>query len=279
MKTITPLRWLIGSELAKYRNDTKLTLAEAADRTGIGRAKLHHLETGRQQQDPDDIATLLSSYGVPTRDIDRLTTLTGKADESMWWGPWAAVVADWFKTYVGLEGLASTAFTFEPFVIPGLLQTQDYASAVTASSQSIRPDHGERFVRFRMARTHRLTDPDRPLTLHAVIPVGALHLAVGTPEIRRAQLEHLLTMSRRPNVTIQVVRPEDGPHAALGGGFVQLEFGDAARPVVYVELKDGAVYLQEEDQVEAYTMVAGDLAKVALGPGPSRDLIAEMLMQ
>lgn len=279
MKTITPLRWLIGSELARYRNEAKLTLAEAADRTGISRAKLHHLETGRQQQDPDDIAVLLTAYDIPSRDIDRLTTLTGRADEAMWWGPWAAVVPDWFKTFVGLEGLAASAFTFEPFVIPGLLQTQDYAAAVTANAKSIRPDHGERFVRFRMARTRRLTDPERPLALHAVIPEGALRLAVGTPAVRREQLEHLLAMAELPNVSIQVVRPEDGPHSALGGGFVHLDFGSAARPVVYVELKDGAVYLQEETQVEAYTMVASDLAQVAMGPEQSRELIASMLKQ
>jgi hypothetical protein len=182
------------------------------------------------------------------------------------------------RTYVGLEALAVHAFCFQPFAIPGLLQTQDYAAAVTANAKSIRPDHGERFVKFRMARTQRLTDPARPLALDAVIPEGALRLAVGTPEVRREQLRHLLAMAELPTVTIQVVRPEDGPHSGLSsGGFVVLDFGSAARPVVYVELKDGAVYLQEEMQVDAYTMVVADLQQVAMSPEQSRELIASML--
>ncbi len=273
-----PLRWLIGTELARYREEARLSLNEASARSGIGKAKLHHMEGGRQAQDPDDIATLLTAYNVPARDIDRLTTLTGRADEATWWAPWAAVVPDWLKTYVGLEALADRAFCYQPAAIPGLLQTQEYAAAVTASAKSIRPDHGERFVKFRMARTRRLTDPERPLSVDAVIPEAALRLAVGTPDVRRDQLKHLLTISELPTVTIQVVRPEDGPHSALSsGGFVVLDFGEAARPVVYVELKDGAVYLQAEDQVEAYTMVASDLQRVALSPEQSREFIAEML--
>jgi hypothetical protein len=189
------------------------------------------------------------------------------------------VVPDWLKTYVGLESLADRIFTFEALIIHGLLQTQDYAAAVTASSRSIRPDHGERFVSFRMARARRLTDADRPLQLHAVIPTAALDLAVGTHEVRRQQLQHLIEMSELPNVTIQVLRPEDGPHSALGGGFTLLDFGESVRPVVYVEIKDGAFYLQEADQVQAYTMVSTDLAQVAMSPEQSREHITRMLKQ
>jgi hypothetical protein len=112
-----------------------------------------------------------------------------------------------------------------------------------------------------------------------VIPESALRLAVGSPDVRREQLQHLLTVSELPNVTIQVVRPEDGPHSALGGGFAQLDFGNVAQGVVYVELKDGAVYLQDPDQVDAYTMLAADLAQVAMSPEQSRELIASMLKQ
>jgi transcriptional regulator with XRE-family HTH domain len=253
-----PLRWLIGSELARYREEAHLSLTEASARSGIGKAKLHHLEMGRQVQDPDDIATLLTAYDVPARDIDRLTTLTGRADEATWWAPWAQVVPDWLKTYVGLE----------------------YAAAVTASAKSIRPDHGERFVKFRMARTRRITDPERPLSVNAVIPEGALRLAVGTPEVRREQLQHLISVAELPNVCVQVIRPEDGPHSALSsGGFVVLDFAEAARPVVYIEVKDGALYLQETDQVDAYSMVARDLQQVAMSPEQSREFLQAMLKQ
>ncbi|HZS20282.1 MAG TPA: helix-turn-helix transcriptional regulator [Pseudonocardiaceae bacterium] len=271
-----PLRWLIGVELARYRNAAKLSLTEASDHSGISRAKLGHLETGRQQQDPDDIVQLLTTYQVDQQDIDRLISLTSRADEASWWAPWAQVVPDWLKTFVGLEGLAESEFVFEPIIIPGLLQTEQYAAAVTANTPRVRADHSERFVGFRIARTRRLTDPERPLKLHAVVTDSALRLAVGNPELRRAQLRHLLTLAELPTVTIQVLQPEDGPHTALTGQFVVLGF-ENVRSIGYVELHDGALYLQDADQVETYNMVAKDLQRAALNPERSIAVIQSML--
>ncbi|MDQ2789870.1 MAG: helix-turn-helix domain-containing protein [Actinomycetota bacterium] len=272
----SPLRWLIGVELARYRNSAHLSLTEASQLSGIGRAKLGHLETGRQQQDPHDIARLLADYGAEQDDIDRLTSLTNQADEARWWAPWAQVVPDWLKTFVGLEGLAESEFVFEPMLIPGLLQTEQYAAAVTANTPRVRADYSERFVGLRIARTRRLTDTERPLQLHAVITESALRLAVGDPELRRAQLRHLLAMARLPTVTIQIVRPEDGPHTALTGQFVVLGFANV-RSIGYVELHDGAVYLQDAEEVRSYTMVAEDLQRVALDPNGSISFIQSVV--
>src|SRR5919199_2092962 len=271
-----PLRWLIGVELARYRNAVKLSLTEASDLSGISRAKLGHLETGRQLQDPDDIARLLTTYQVDQGDIDRLISLTSRADEATWWAPWAQVVPDWLKTFVGMEGIAESKFVFEPIIIPGLLQIEQYAAAVTANTPRVRADHSDRFVGFRIARTRRLTDPERPLKLHAVLTDSALRLAVGSSELRQAQLRHLLNLARLPTVTIQVVRPEDGPHTALTGQFVVLGF-ENVRSIGYVELHDGAIYLQDADQVETYNMVAKDLQRAALNPERSIALIQSML--
>jgi hypothetical protein len=263
-------------ELARYRNEAMLSLTEASDQSGISRAKLGHLETGRQHQDSDDIARLLTTYRAKQGDIDRLISLTNRADEATWWAPWAQVVPDWLKTFVGLEGLAQSEFVFEPIIIPGLLQTEKYATAVTANTPRVRADHSDRFVGFRIARTRRLTDPQRPLEIHAVLTEGALRLAVGSEEVRQAQLRHLLALAKLPTVTIQVIRPEDGPHTALTGQFVLLGF-ETVRSIGYVELHDGAVYLQDEDQVRTYKMVADDLRRAALGPEPSMAFIQSML--
>jgi transcriptional regulator with XRE-family HTH domain len=272
----SPLRWLIGVELARYRNLVGLSLTEVSERSGITKPKLNHLEIGRQQQDPDDIATLLTLYGASARDIDRLTSLTGRGDEAAWWAPWAQVVPDWLKTFVGLEGLAEHEFVFTPITLPGLLQTAEYAQAITADTPRVRPDYGERFVGFRMARAARLTDTDHPLKLHAVIAEAALRLAVGTPELRRAQFEHLVAIAALPNVTIQVLRPEDGMHDATLGQFIVLDFEDV-RSIGYVELHDSAVYVQDPDLVETYNRVAKNVQRVALGPERSVALIKSMV--
>jgi transcriptional regulator with XRE-family HTH domain len=271
-----PLRWLIGVELARYRNQTGLSMAEAADRSGLSKSKIGNLESAWQQQAPDDIAQLLETYGVSQRDIDRMTSLAGRSDDATWWAPWAQVVPDWFKTFVGLEGLAEHEFVFEPIVIPGLLQTEDYAYAVTTGTPRVRPDHGERVVGFRMARSQRLRDPERPLSLHTVITDGALRLRIGSKELRRAQLKHLVTMSELPSVTIQVVRPEDGLHSATLGHFAVLDFPDV-RSIGYTELHDGAVYVQDPDQVRTYTKTAENVQRVALGPAESVEYIKTLI--
>lgn len=271
-----PLRWLVGVELARYRNGAGLSLTEASERSGISRAKLGHLETGRQQQDQDDIARLLTAYGADQPDVDRLVSLTSRAAEASWWTPWSQVLPDWLKLFVGLEGLAESEFVFEPLVIPGLLQAPEYAAAITAHTPRVRPDHSERFVSFRMARTRRLADQQRPLRLHAICTEAALQLAVGDPEVRQAQFRHLLAIAEQPTVTIQVVRPEDGLHTALTGQFAVLDF-ENVRSIGYVELHDCAVYLQDPYQVRTYAMVAENLQEVALDPERSVALIQSMI--
>jgi transcriptional regulator with XRE-family HTH domain len=272
------LRWLIGVELARFRNTAGVSLAAVSGLVGMSKAKINHMETGRQTQAPDDIATLLTAYGAGQRDIDRLTSLAEDPGVVTWWAPWAQVLPDWFKTFVGLEGLASREFVFEPIAIPGLLQTADYATAITADSPRVRPDDRERVVDFRLARSERLVDPDRPLHVHALFTEAALRLRIGTPQVRQAQLEHLVVMAERPNVTVQVIRPEDGMHTGYTGQFVVLDF-EQAQSVVYVELIEDAVYLRDPDQVRPYSLTAGNLQRAALDPAESTALIRSMIKE
>jgi len=269
------LRWLVGVELAHYRKLSGLTLARTAEATGIKQAKIGHMETGRYQQFPDDVARLMAAYGAAPQDVDRLASLAGSSEGRSWWAPWSHLVPDWFKTFVGLEGLAAAEFCFEPMVLPGLLQTEDYAQAITEATGFVRRDHSERFVSFRVARAKRLTEPE-PLELHAVIGEAALRLAVGTPEVRRAQYHHLLTLGKRRNVTIQVIRPEDGPHAAGTGGFFVLDFPQA-RSIAYAERLDGAVYVQDQDDVRTYKMAVENLRTTALSAQQSSAYIQSLI--
>jgi len=269
------LRWLVGVELAHFRKLAGLSIAEAVQRTGITRAKIGHMETGRYQQFPDDVAALLACYGTERRDVDRLTTLAGSSEGKTWWASWSHLVPDWFKTFVGLEGLATAEFCFEPMVLPGLVQTEEYARAITEATGFVRRDQNERFASFRVARARRLTDDD-PLSLHVVIGEAALRLDVGTPEIRQAQYRHLVELGKRPNVIVQVLRPEDGPHAAGTGGFFVLDF-DQAQSVAYTERLDGAVYVQDQDDVRVYKMAVDNVSSVAMSAHQSLALIRSMI--
>lgn len=268
------LRWLIGNELRQYRTEAQQTVAAASQALECSHGKITHLETGRYQQQPEEIAALLRFYGAEQHDVDRLTALAGQSNSSTWWAPWANIVPDWFKTFVGLEGLAESEFVYEPVVVPGLLQTEEYAHALTKATGFVRPDHSERFVSFRLARARRLTDP-QPLRLHAVVPEAALRLRVGDSQVRLEQYQHLLAIAERPNVTFQVVRPEEGPHAAATGQFVILDF-TYARPIAYAELLDGAMYIQDQDQTRTYRMAAESVQKVALDHDESVALIESL---
>lgn len=272
------LRWLIGVELAAYRRQAGLTLTELSEATGITKPKLGHMEMGRYQQNPDDIANVLHACGADERTVDRLSSLSGRSDSKSWWAPWAHVVPDWLKTFVGLEGLAESEFVYEPSVLPGMMQTEDYAQAVTTATGFVRQNHSERFVSFRLARARRLVDPD-PLQLHVVVGEAALRLAVGSPEVRRAQYERLLELAEQPNVTLQVLTPERGPHHAGGTGqFYVLRFAEA-RPIAYTELLDGAVYVQDPDDVRIYTLAAENLEQVALEPDESIALVKALVAE
>jgi transcriptional regulator with XRE-family HTH domain len=269
------LRWLVGVELANYRKRTGLKQADAAKRAGVSVGKLSHLETGERQQQPADIAKVLAAYGARQHDINRLTSLAEVPDESNWWGAWRDVVPDWMSTIVGLERLATKEFVFEPIVIPGLMQTENYARELSRAGRRVRPDHADRVVEVRMGRAQRLA-ADNPLHLHAAITEQALRLSVGTPEIMCAQYEHLIELAGRPNISLQVVVPERGPHAAVTGQFVVLDF-EQARSVAYAEVQDGAMYVQHPGEVDTYRESARSLEEVALSPEDSLRFITDLI--
>lgn len=269
------LRWLVGVELANYRKRTGLKQADAAKRAGVSVGKLSHLETGERQQQPSDIAKVLEAYHAPQHDINRLTSLAEVPDESNWWGAWRDVVPDWFGTFVGLERLATKEFVFEPIVIPGLMQTENYARELSRSSQRVRVDHSERVVEVRMERGQRLAT-ENPLHLHAAVNEQALRLRIGNDEILREQYEHLIHLASLENITFQVVVPERGRHEASTGQFVVLEF-EQARPIVYAELQDGAMYVQHPGEVNTYRESARSLGEVALPPDESVRFVADLI--
>jgi hypothetical protein len=243
---------------------------------GITKPKLGQMETGRQFQSSTDIALLLNAYGVDRETIDRLVALTVRAEEAAWATGSAHAVPDWFRIYLGLERIATKVFTFDPLLVPGLLQEESYARAVTGASLFVRTPDVDRVVALRMARAERLNSEANRLELHAVTTEAALRLRMADPVIHQAQLQHLLDLSQQPNVTIQVLQPDAGYHDAHRGQFGLLDF-DEVRSLAYTETIDSALYVQDPDQVKSYDLVARTLEKQALDPEETVKLIAEVL--
>jgi len=270
------VRWLVGLELNRFRERSGRKIGDAAKVINCSPGKIGHMESGRNQQQPGEVRDLLRFYGADQADIDRLASLAGSAGEQTWWAPWTDVVPDWLKTFVGLEGLAEQSSIYAPLVFPALLQTEDYALGVTAGNIRVRPDHNERTVSMRMERQRRLFDEDHPLTLTVMLEEVVLDRPIGGPDVLHAQLEHVLALIERDNVDIRVLPTAIGAHDGLVGPFTVFDF-QKAQSIAYVELVNGAIYVQDQDQVNGYTRTVNRLREVALSPEQTVEVIHSRL--
>ncbi|MGH3669085.1 MAG: DUF5753 domain-containing protein [Pseudonocardiaceae bacterium] len=183
-----------------------------------------------------------------------------QANAPGWWREYGDVLPAWFETYLGLEQAAWLIRTYEPALVPGLLQTEDYARAVIqlrhvqASATDV-----ERRVALRMARQELLTQPRAP-DLWIALDESALCRPLGGPAVHRAQLRHLIELARRPNITLQVVPFHVGGPAAVGGPFTILRFSEPDVPdVVYLEQLASALYLDKERDTVGYLAIMDSL--------------------
>jgi transcriptional regulator with XRE-family HTH domain len=270
--------WLIGHELRRTRLHAQRTQADAAKALGCTPAKINYLEGGRNQQHPDEVGTLLRLYGAEAADIERLASLAGRADQGTWWAPFGDALPNWFKTFVGLEGLARGAFVYDAITLSGQLQTSGYATALLEDNLRVSRAEAGSVVRARMAR-QRLLNEASPFEYHTVIEEAVLNRLVGGPSVMRAQLAHLLELGERDNVTLQVMPTSVAVHDGLGGEFLLLDFAEA-RSIAYIEYRNGAIYVQDQQEVEVYNLVAERLTERALSDTDSatviRDRIAAM---
>ncbi|QIS18750.1 helix-turn-helix domain-containing protein [Nocardia terpenica] len=270
------LRFLVGHDLRAAREHARIKQADAAKHIGCTAAKLSYMEAGKTAQHPDEVAELLRYYRVGVEHVERVVSLAGRADHGTWWAPFGEVLPDWFKTFVGLEGLADSQFEYADKVMPGQLQTPDYATALLADSLQIAPMDAAQAVRARMAR-QRITGTSAPLRLQTVIEEVALDRPVGGPRLMRTQLEHLLKSMELDHVDVQVIPTAAAVHAGLSGGaFILLDFAEA-RSIAYVEHHTGALYLQDRSQVDLYSLAAKRLRGQALSASDSVEVIASRI--
>ena len=226
-----------------------------------------------------DVADLLTFYGVTDEEErEALRALARRANAQGWWHDYADVLPSWFEAHVGLEEAATQIRCYEIQFVPGLLQTEDYARAVTLLGHASAPEREiERRVRLRMARQAVLTRQE-PLNLWAVLDEAVLLRPMGSPEVMQAQVQHLIEAATRPNVTIQVVPFRAGGHAAAGGAFEILRFALPDLPdVVYMEQLTSALYLDRPEVVDSYLAVMERLSVEAETPADSAAALEELL--
>jgi transcriptional regulator with XRE-family HTH domain len=251
----TVLRIGLGGALRRKREAAGVTREQAGEAIRASPAKISRIELGRVGFKERDVGDLLTLYGVrDAAERAQFLDLARQANTPGWWHRYADLLPSWFETYLGLEQAASMIRTYEVQFVPGLLQTREYARAVTRLGHSDALEI-ERRVELRMKRQQLLTGPDAP-TLWAVIDEAALRRPLVGPEHTRAQLDHLIEMSELPHISLQVAPFNYGGHAAAGGGFAILRFAAPDLPdVVYMEQLTSALYLDKRADVDHYAAV------------------------
>jgi transcriptional regulator with XRE-family HTH domain len=277
----TALRIMLGSQLRRLREAKGITLEDAGYVIRASGSKMSRLETGRVGFKPRDIADLLTLYGV-TDDHERATLqeLARQASARGWWHDFADVMPPWFEPYVGLEEAASSIRLYENQLVPALLQTPGYARAIAILGHPADSDvEIKRRVSLQMIRQGVVTR-SASARLWAVLDEAGLRRPVGSPEVMRDQLEHLLKVGARSNVTLQVIPLTRGGHAAAGGPFTILRFSEPDLPdVVYIGQLTSALYLDKRETVDHYLAVMEQLCVEALPADDSEDLIAGILRE
>ncbi|MBD2896974.1 hypothetical protein amrb99_59270 [Actinomadura sp. RB99] len=252
----TVRRIMLGAQLRRLREAKGVTRQDAGYAIRASESKISLLELGRVSFKERDVSDLLTLYGV-TDEAEResLLRLARNANTSDWWHRYNDVLPGWFQTYVGLEEQAALVRIYESRFVPELLQTEQYARATfpQCHSQAVEREIDLR-VELRMQRQQRLTTPDAP-KLWVVLDEAALNRFPGGPEVMRGQFEHLIEMSRLPNVAIQIMPFWFGRHVPVNGTFTMLRFPEQDVPeMVYIETLAGAMYLDKRDEVNAYQM-------------------------
>jgi hypothetical protein len=228
-----------------------------------------------------DVTDLLTLYGITDAEVHAgMVALVRQANAPGWWSKYGDVTADWFEAYLGLESAASVIRTFELQFVHGLFQTEDYARAVTRLGHTTAPaEEIDRRVSLRLKRQDLLTSAQPP-QVWSVLDEGALRRPVGGREVMRAQLERLRDVAGLRQVTVQIVPFGRGGHAAAGGAFTVLRFGDPDVPdVVYIEQLTSALYLDKREDVDHYLEVMNNLSTDALTPGESIRFLTEIIRE
>jgi hypothetical protein len=263
----------LGARLRELRTDKGWTIEQVADQLRFSPSKVSRLENGYRGVSPRDIEDLCDLYGIHGEPRQQLTELAAEGKRQAWWQSLNLP----YSTYVGLEAAAASISDFGLGVVPGLLQTEDYARAVLdAFHPPLAPDVIEQRLAGRMGR-QRLLGTDNPPRFEAIIEEGVLRRIGGTRTIMRAQLQHLLAISELAHVTIRVLPYEAGMPPVHNTKFIILSFPEATVPdVVFIEGISGLtadLYLGPGAGLEEYAEAFSAMRTMTASPEKSREII------
>jgi transcriptional regulator with XRE-family HTH domain len=263
-------------EMRRHREAAGVTIDAVAARIGCSTSKVSRIETGHTGATPTDVQNILDIYGVDAAIKAELVQIAREARQKGWWHPFSTVLTG---AYVGLEAAARSVRTYEQQVVPGLLQSEEYAIAMIQAARLGDIDQEiEQRVHVRMARQSLLTSDD-PIDLRVVLDEAVLSRPVGGDEVMRDQLRRLIEAARLPNVTLQILPFAVGAHAGMDGTFAILEFEEERdADVVFTENATGGLFLEKFEELQKYQAIFDAIQATALDPDQSAEMM-EMLAE
>ena len=274
----------LAAELRRLREESGQKAEAVGNALGWSKAKVSRYELAHGGLKPGEVERLLDVYGVRGDRRGQLLTLAEEAEQIGWWESYSDILTEEHLAFIGLEAGAASIQQWQLNVIPGLLQTEQYAREIFSGYQEVRalpPTVIERRVQTRVIRQHLLTG-DPPLVLEAIVDESVLRRQWGDRAVMYEQLQHLAVAAEQANVTLRVL-PLAGPRGLAVDSFQILEFGRAHETrlpnVVSAESLSGYLYVEGETDAYEFRRAFEHLAQEALGPDESRELILQTARQ
>jgi hypothetical protein len=243
-------------------------------RLGWENSRLSRIENGKYHATEVDITQWVTLLGQPRAVLDDLLTMLRQSEDGFVLQPHGIRLSDQLHTLIRHETAARSIQNFEPAVVPGLLQTRDYAHALLSGNGLVPAERLDGLVQARLDRQRMFNRPLQPectFYLHEF----ALRLPVGGGRVMNDQAMHLAFMASAPGVSIRVIPAAHGPHPG-GGAFSLMDTDDQQLPVVYAEITGASLFLDESAIVKEHLAVLAELDRIALDGGQSRSWLVKL---
>jgi transcriptional regulator with XRE-family HTH domain len=238
----------LRSELRKARETARLTQRDVAKAMDWSLSKLIRIETGVVSISTNDLRALLAHYGISNPvQVDAMIDIARASRERSWWSGYRELASQEYLIFLGYESSASVIRNFEPLVIPGLLQTEEYAREILSMIGGIdNKKIVDALVDLRMQRQELLLERNTPPSLHFILDEAAVRRVVGGSSVMRRQLNHVMDIASRPNVTVRIMPFDAGMYPRLRVAYVLLEFPDPEdEDILYIENPQGEMIIRE----------------------------------